>query len=164
MGDDAEIDLAGTGELHQVERRLADDRDLDPRIGAREAGEHLGKEALGIVVGSPELDASRELGLVEGGDGLFGQANHAAGIAEEALTVLGEPGGAAVAGEDRLADPLLQPAHLHRHRRLGLEHDLRGAGEAAGLGDGNEGPELVEVEGRRHRGVSFSINDLDARY
>ena len=56
----------------------------------------------------------------------------------------------AVAGEDRFAEPLLKPFHLHRHRRLGLVHDLGGFGEAAGLHDGDEGAQLVDVDQGAH--------------
>ena len=48
--------------------------------------------------------------------------------------------------EDRLADPLFQPPHLHGHGRLRLVHGRGGAGEVAAVGDRNERPELVEVE------------------
>src|SRR4029077_13485802 len=73
-------------------------------------------------------------------------------IVEQALAVLGELGGAAVARKDRAVEPLLQPLHLHRHRRLGLVHDLGRFGEAAGLGDGNESAQLIDVDERRHGG------------
>ena len=101
----------------------------------------------------PKRTLPDKFGFVEGGQGLVGKPDHPPRIAEQPLAVLGQPRGAPVAHEDRLADPLLQPPHLHRDRRLGLEDDVGGLGEAAGFGDGDEGPELVEVEVGGHAGL-----------
>ena len=123
---------------------------LDARIGAREARHDLGQIAVGVIVRHAEPHAAGELGVVEGGERLDVELDDAARVIEQPLAVLGELGGAAVAREDRLAEPLLQPLHLHRHRRLGLVHDLGGLGEAAGLDDGDEGAQLVDVDQGGH--------------
>ena len=90
------------------------------------------------------------------------QAHDAARVVEEALAVLGEPRGAPVALEDGAADALLEPLHLHRHGALGLVHDVGGPGEGAGVGDGDEGAELVDVE--EVHGPASDINARDATY
>jgi hypothetical protein len=67
---------------------------------------------------------------------------------------------APVAAEQRASDPLLEPLHLHRHRRLRLEDDLRRAREGAGIGDRNEGLELVGIEHMRHGGPQESFINI----
>ena len=150
IGDDGEIDFVGVDALEQVDRRLADHGQLDARIGAREARHDLGQIAVGVIVRHAEPHAAGQFGVGEGGDGLDVELDDAAGVIEQARAVLGELGGAAVAREDRPLQPLLQPLHLHRHGGLGLVHHLGRLGEAAGLGDGDEGAQLVDVEQRGH--------------
>ena len=126
------------------------DGELDAGIGAREARHDLRQVAVGVVVGHAQAHAAGELGVGKGGERLDVELDDAARVVEQPLAVLGELGGAAVAREDRLAEPLLEPLHLHRHGRLGLVHDVGGAGEAAGLGNGDEGAQLVDVDERGH--------------
>src|SRR5262249_33115121 len=71
-------------------------------------------------------------------------------VVEQPLAVFGQLRGAAVAGKDRSPEALLQPLHLHGNGRLGLVDDVGCAGEAARLGDGNEGTELVHIDERGH--------------
>src|SRR5262252_1258465 len=52
--------------------------------------------------------------------------------------------------ENRPCQPLFQPLHLHRHRRLRLVNGLGRAGEAAGFHDSDERTQLVDVEQRGH--------------
>ena len=130
--------------------RLADHGQLDARIGAREARHDLRQIAVGVIVRHAQPHAAGQFGVGERGQRLDVELDDAAGVIEQALPVLGELGGAAVAREDRPLQPLLQPLHLHRHRRLGLVHHLGGLGEAAGLGDGDEGAQLVDVDERGH--------------
>ena len=85
--------------------------------------------------------------VVEGGQRLAVEPDQPARIGEQPLAVLRQPVGAPVLLEELLADALLQPAHLHGHGRLCAVDFLRGAGERAHVGDGDEGLELVEVEG-----------------
>jgi hypothetical protein len=72
-------------------------------------------------------------------------------IGEQPFAVLGQAVGPPILLEQRLADPLFQPPHLHRHGRLRAMNFVRRPGEAAGVSDGDEGVELVEVERRGHR-------------
>ena len=119
---------------------------LRPWVRAGEPGQDLGQVAVGIVVRQAEADAAGEVGLPEGAEALRLQPHDPPRVVEEAFPVLRQAGRAPVALEDGAADPLLQPLHLHGHRRLRLVHDVRRAGEGAGVGDGDEGPELVDVE------------------
>ena len=148
--DDGEVEIAAFDMLDQARRRLADHRQLDTRVGARETRHDFGQEAVGIVVGHADADHAFERPVVEGGQRLAVQVHHAARIGKQPLALLGQPVRAAVLLEQRLADPLLQPAHLHGNRRLRAVHLVGRAGEAARVGDGDEGLQLVEVERRGH--------------
>ena len=152
IGDDGEIDLVGVDALEEIDRRFADHAQFDAGIGARKPRHDLGEITVGIVIGNTKANPARQFGIGEGGDGLDVELDDAPRVIEQALAVFGELGGAAVARKDGAGEALLQPFHLHRHRRLGLVHDLGGFGEAAGLGDGDKAAQLVDVEQRRHGG------------
>ena len=144
------VEMAALDVLDQIEGRLADHRQLDARVGAGEAGHDLGQEAVGIVVGRADADGAFQPPVVEGGQRFAVQVDHPPRIGKQSLAFLGQPVAAAVLFEQRLADALLQPAHLHGYRRLGPVHLLGRAGEAAGVGNHDEGLQLVEVERRGH--------------
>ena len=131
-------------------RRLADHGQLDAGIDAREARHDFRQIAVGIIVGHAQPHAAGQFGVGEGGERLDVELDDAARVIEQALAVLGELRRAAVAREDRPLEPLFQTLHLHRHRRLRLVHHLGRLGEAAGLGDGDEGAQLVDVDQRGH--------------
>ncbi|MNG36144.1 hypothetical protein D3C84_1230800 [compost metagenome] len=74
------------------------------------------------------------------------QLEDAPGIAQQHLAFGSQPYLAAVALEQlALQDVLFQAFHLHAHRRLGAVDHLAGAGEAALVGDGDEGAQYVRV-------------------
>jgi hypothetical protein len=152
MGDDREVDVAGGDALRQHRRRLADHGDLGARVGAGEARQDLRQVAVGIVVGHAEPDAALEVGVGEARDAFEVEPHDPAGIVEQPLAILGQLGMASVAPEERPPDPLLQPLHLHGDGRLRLEHDLGGARERAGIGDRDEGFELIGIEHMGHDG------------
>ena len=144
--------------LDQFDRGLAHDGEAcHARIGARKARHDFRQIAVGIVVGQSKPHPSGQLGVVERCQRLDVELDDAARVVEQALAVLGELGGAAVAGEDRPAEPLLQPLHLHRHGGLGLVDHVGGLGEAAGFDDGDEGPQLVDVDQRAHGQPSAGV-------
>jgi hypothetical protein len=146
MGDDGEVEITALHPVDEVRRRLADHGHLRPGVRAGEAGQDLGQVTVRIVVRQAETDAPGEVGFREGCDALELQPHDSPCVVEQALAVLRQPGGAPIALEDRPADPLLQALHLHGHRGLGLVNRVRGAGEGPSVDDGNEGPELVDVE------------------
>jgi hypothetical protein len=76
---------------------------------------------------------------------------------KQTLTMFGQAGLPANPDKEWFADPLLQTAHLHRHRRLCLVHIVRRLGEAAAFGNGHKGPELIQVEHERltDKGCSY---------
>ena len=152
IGDDGEIDLVGVDALEQVDRRLADHATARRRDSAREARHDLRQIAVGIIVRHAEPHAAGQFGVGKGGERFDVELDDAARVIEQALAVFGQLRGAAVAREDRPLETLLQPLHLHRDGGLGLVHDLGGFGEAAGLGDGDEGAQLVDVEQCGHGG------------
>ncbi|AEQ10419.1 Transcriptional regulatory protein, lysr family [Brucella melitensis NI] len=79
-----------------------------------------------------------KLRIVKSGNSLAVEMHHAAGIKQQPLTILGQAVGPPIAIEQRLSDPLLQPAHLHGNGRLRLEHGIRSARETARIGNGDE--------------------------
>ena len=54
IGDQREFERAGVHERGEFDRILADDRDLRPADGVIEAGQDVGEERLGVVVGDAE--------------------------------------------------------------------------------------------------------------
>jgi hypothetical protein len=138
MGDERDVELAAPHLFDQIDRRLADDRQLDARIGAREARHDLRQEPVRIIVRRADPHMAFQAGIVEGGQRLAVHAEHAAGMDQQPLAVLRQPVGPAVLLEELLAQPFLQPPHLHGDGRLGAEHLLGGAREAARVGDGDE--------------------------
>src|SRR5690606_28717564 len=97
-----------------------------------------------------DTDAAFQAGVIEGGKDFAVEAQKASRIAQQALAFFGKTVGASLLDEEVLADPLLEPAHLHRDGRLGAVNLFRSLGEAAGVGNGDECLQLVEVERRGH--------------
>ena len=139
------------------------DIDRHQRMGAREARQDFGQEAVGIIVGRAEAQRAGEFGLGEGRHRLVIDLHDAPGIFDQPVAIGGEAAGAPVAGKQRPADQFLEPLHLHGNRRLGLVHLLGGAGEIAGIGNGEEGLQEVDIEIGDH-GLQASINDPDGYY
>ena len=83
--------------------------------------------------------------IVKSRDGFVVEPDNAPRIAEHAFAVFTQPVEPAIANEQSLANPLLEPAHLHRDRTLGLEHLVRRTGKAAGVHNGDEGLQLVDI-------------------
>ncbi len=130
-----------------------------------EARQDFGQVAIGIIVGHAKADATLQVGIGEGGDAFEIEPHDPAGIVEQALAILGQLGMATVAAEQGPPDPLLEPLHLHGNGRLRLEDDLGGAGKGTGIGDRDEGLELIGIEHMGHwRSPSLSINISVARH
>ena len=136
--------------LEQIDRRLAQHRQFDTGIGARKARHDFRQIAVGIIVRHAEPHAPGKLGPGKRGERFEIELHDPPRVIEQPLAVFGQLRGAAVARENRLVEPLLQPLHLHRNRGLGLVHDLRRLGEAAGFGNGDEGAELVDIDQGGH--------------
>src|ERR1039458_8422169 len=105
IGDDGEIDLVAVDALEQIHGRLADHGEFDAGIDAREARHDLGQIAVGIIVGHAQAHAAGQFGVGEGRQRLDVELDDAARVIEQALAILGELGGAAVAREDRPLEP-----------------------------------------------------------
>ncbi len=146
-----QVEIAALDVLDQPRRRLADDGQFDARVGAREARHDLGQEAVGIVVRRADADGAFEPLVVEGGERFAVEVEQPPCVGEQLVAFLRQPVAAPLLLEQRLADPLLQPAHLHRHRRLGAVHLFGCPREAAGIGNRDEGLQLIEIERRFHR-------------
>ena len=161
MRHQSQIEIAALDMLDQPRRRLADDGQFDTRIGAREASHDFWQETIGIVVRRADADGAFEPPVVEGGQRFPVEIEKPSRIGEQLVAFLRQPVGATVLLEQRLADPLLQPAHLHGYCRLGPMHLFGRAREAAGIGNRDEGLQLIEIERRFHR--IQSITDVDAK-
>src|SRR5690606_30413371 len=107
-------------------------------------------ETVGIVVRHADADVAFKALLVEGGKRFAVQRQKLARVEQKLFAVRGEAVISAVLFEQRLAQPLFQPAHLHGDGGLRSEHLLRRTGEAASLRNRYEGAKLIEIEGRNH--------------
>src|SRR5436190_21605368 len=110
---------------------LADDLYRDLGMGAGEANRHRRAEALEIVVGHAEADASARLVVGNGVQRLVLERAQAPRIADEDLAGGSQGDAAARAVEQPLADPLLQPLDDDTDGGLGLTQRLGRRGEAA---------------------------------
>src|SRR5690606_7686903 len=91
--------------------------------------------------------------VIEGGERLAVELQKVQRIKKKPLADLRQPVATAVLLEERLAYAFLSPAHLHGDGRLSAMHLVRRAREAARVGNGDEGCELVKVKRCRHRGL-----------
>jgi len=110
------------------------------------ARQNLGEEEFGIIVGYAEPDAAAQSLARQRGERARLDLHHAPGEIDQLLALFREAGAAPLFDEKRAAELLFEPAHMHRHRRLRLVHAFGGAGEGAGVDNGEEGAELVGVE------------------
>ena len=92
-----------------------------------------------------ELAACRRSAGPDGALDLLAEIEHALGVAGQELAGVGELAGAGAAREEGLADPFLELADGDADGGLGAKELLRGAGEAAFAGDGEEDVEFGEV-------------------
>jgi hypothetical protein len=122
--------------------------EVDPHLGVAlgKAHQDARHEGAGIVVGGGDPDLAREGLAVEDGQGLGLRLEDASGMRQQQLAIGRQPRIPAIAGEELAAQLPLELAHLHAHRRLRAVHPEPGRGKAAGLGDGDEAPEVVRVE------------------
>ena len=89
-GDDREIDLAAADPLDEMLRVHTFDIDRHQRMGAREARQDFGKEAVGIVVGRAEAQGAGEFRPREGRHRLVIELHDAPCIFDEPFAVGGE--------------------------------------------------------------------------
>ena len=157
MGDEGDIQFAAPHLFRQVDGRFADDVKLDVRMRLGETTDDLRHVAVGIIVGRADPERAFQPVIVEGGDRLVVQADDPAGVIQQFFALRRHADAAAVLGEELLADTLLQSAHLHRYGGLRLEHPVGRPGEAAGIDDGDEGLQLIDIERRGH-GVIHKID------
>ena len=145
--------------LEQLRALPAIDIDRHQRMGAREAGQNLRQEAVGIIIGRAKTKRAGEFRFGEGRDCLVIEIDDAPGIFDESFAICGEPALPPVAHEKRAPNELFEPLHLHGNRRLGLVHFLGGAGEIAGIGYGEEGLQQVDIEIGDHGRYSIKTAD-----
>ena len=98
---------------------------------ATEAAEDVGEIGLRIVVGNAEPHRAAQALARQGGDGAGFDLHDAAGEVDQALALGRQPRAPALLDEQGAAELLLEPAHVHRHGRLGLVNPLGGLGEGA---------------------------------
>ena len=104
MGHQSDVQLAAADLLDEIDRRLAHDRHFHARVGPCEARHDLRQEAVGVVVRRADANLSFQAVVVEGGQRLAIQPDHAPRIGEQALPVFRQAVGAGgiAAAESRL--------------------------------------------------------------
>ncbi|MNZ86706.1 hypothetical protein D3C78_1055360 [compost metagenome] len=143
-GDDAEVEVLA---LQQLGRRLAMDLHLHQRVALGEAREDPRQEAHHVIVRGADAHRTDHVRLAQRGQQFALQLEDAPRVAQQHLALRRQPYLAAVALEQRsLQHVLLQALHLHAHRRLGAVDRLGRAGEAALVGDGDEGAQQLAVD------------------
>ena len=128
VGDEQAEAQARVAGVQQRERRA------DQRVG--DEGQRQGELALGLAAGGVEGLA----GAADGGDGV-------AAAGEELLALAGEGGRPRAADQQGEAELVLEREHGLAHRRRADAELGRGAAEAAGLGDGDEGDDAAKQVG-----------------
>ncbi|EYD75034.1 hypothetical protein Rumeso_03362 [Rubellimicrobium mesophilum DSM 19309] len=121
----------------------------------REARQHRRQQEGGVVLGDAQAHQPGLFGSAQARQGLVGQAQEPARVEEKLLAGRVGPERPAVAVEQRPADLLLEPLHLHAHRRLAAPDAGGRVQDAPAFHDGDEAAEQGEVERFRH--------DLSAR-
>ena len=134
-----------TGAVNEIEASQTTEISTSGMTLAK-ARQNLGEEEFGIIVGYAEPDAAAQSLARQRGERARLDLHHAPGEIDQLLAFFREAGAAPLFDEKRAAELLFEPAHMHRHRRLRLVHAFGGAGEGAGVDDGEEGAELVGVE------------------
>ena len=134
----------------QLDRRLADDVDMDAGMALREAGQDARQEGAGIVVGRADGHLAGQRVAVERGQRLDMGVQDVPGMGQQGLAVAGQPDRAPGAREQLAAEQLLQPLDLHADRRLGAVDPVRRGGEAAGLRDRDEAAQQLGLQGGEH--------------
>ena len=168
-----EVDLVRGEPAQQLPARLAGDVDLHEGMGQGKAREDARQEAGRVIVGRAEPDDALDVVGTEAGHRLFLQPQDPPRVAEQGLPVRGKGNRAPILREDRPADDVLEPLHLHGDRRGRAQHGLRGSGEAARRRHRNERAQEVGVEPavrdvigtiavERHPPASQSIRGIDA--
>ncbi|MND45333.1 hypothetical protein D3C80_361900 [compost metagenome] len=92
-----------------------------------------------------------ELRVIKSSYGFAVQQQHTSCIKKQSLTIFGQTIHAAITFKQRFADPLFKPAHLHGNCRLCLENSVRRLGKTTRIGNGDEGLQLVKIQGRAHQ-------------
>ena len=100
------------------------------------------------------VDADRLL------DGLDPDQRLAVTTPGQPLAILGEAAHPAILGKERHPQKLFLPLHLHGYGRLGFMHLLGRPGEAAGVGNGQEGLQQIDIKIGDH-GIPRIINVRD---
>ena len=141
-----DIDRAGVNLRAEFDRIFAIDRDLDQRVAAVERRENVGQKGLGVIVGNAQPHRAPEAFARKRGHRPGLDLHHATREFDQALALVRQLRRAALFDEQRAAELLLEPADMHGNSRLGLVDALAGAGERAGVDDGEKGAQLVGVE------------------
>src|SRR6266496_4178227 len=102
-------DLVCGDSLDELETRLADHRELDARIGAREPRHDLRQITVGVVVGYAQPHPPGEREIRECGERFDVELHDPPRVIEQPLAVLGQLRGAPVPGENRPLQPFLEP-------------------------------------------------------
>ena len=145
-GGDAEVEAIVQELAGNVAREGAADGQMDLRVHLPIAGQDGEQGVDGAFVDAEgELAAAAGAEVVDGAADFVAKIEDALGVADQEAAGVGELAGTGAAGEEGLADLVLQLADGDADGGLGAEELLCGAREAAFAGHGEQDVEFGEV-------------------
>jgi hypothetical protein len=139
--DDDDVELAGAIAPGEVAAQPCDDVEPDFPVLAGEAGEHLRHRPGHDILRHADADRGRAGRIREHALRLMLKRQDPPRIAQQALARCRRLDRAGDAIDQRDPDGILQPGELLADGRLRHVQSFGGLGEAAGIGDGDEGAE-----------------------
>ncbi len=140
------VDPLRTDTFHQRPGILHDHIDGHGRMGFGEAPQHVRQEAFGHVVRRAEPHFTRHVGHEEPRHGFAVQGQHAPRMFEQDFAFSRQADRARIAHQYRPAQCFLELLDLHGDRRWRAVHGIGGRSETAGIDDGDEAAQDVEIK------------------
>ncbi|MCY1180982.1 hypothetical protein D9M73_214620 [compost metagenome] len=142
----ADIDLAADQQMLDVRALILHHADFHVGVGALETGEQIRQVITGHQAGhaDDQLPGNLVGALLQAALGVFHGGQDQVCLAQELMALMGQGHALGMAVEQAHADFLFQLLDGQGQGRLRDEHRLRGSGDRAGLGDGDEVADLAE--------------------
>ncbi|MNN42455.1 hypothetical protein D3C81_1566360 [compost metagenome] len=158
----ADVDFAGHQQVLYIRTLILHHARLHVGVGALEAGDQVGQVIAGDQAGHADGQAAGNLvgALLQAALGVLHGGQDQMRLAQELVALVGQGHALGVAVEQAHADFLFQLLDGQGQGRLRDEHRLRGGGDRAGLGHGDEVTDLAEGHHRRggsYSGISWSL-------
>lgn len=150
------IDLTADQQMLDVRAFILHHADFHIRIGALETGQQVGKVIPGNQAGHADDQLAGNLvgALLQAALGVVDGGKNQVRLAQELMALVGQGHALGVAVEQVDADFLLQLLDGQGQGRLGNERGLRGGGDRARLGHGDEMPDLTQGH---HAGITSGV-------